>query len=552
MASESPLNDTKQAADTTKGAVQATKGAKTAIQATSTIIKGGTGPAGWMMLAKQFAPQIKKLTAQMRKAAAAGAALLAYLIYLLGLKLAGLIAGLGFGAVTGLPLLIVPGAGPFLYAGWVSYWGYKGFTDPLSTIHLATHPWEPLTNAFNSAKNFFGRAFNATGVETGNVTTTISSGVSGGASYAGNFITSTIASGWNLGIGGLGNALGGALNIGSRFFGMFAGASGAEAATLSQVAVGGAIGTVATATVVAGIMTNAAFFTPEGDEGITPPGQNTEFTIAKTAAPQSIGSPGQDVTFTISLTAKSQPITDVGFIDNFRFQKDGTETSLTASVPTFTCTFPITVGSTCTNQFKFNTFLIPTDSLLINTVLASVTLADGANKIDSATVSVPIGAPASNCPQGWPSTGRVTQGPEGATSHGNPAYGAGYEAIDIGEAVGQPVYATVDGTIDDQGEVNTLDKRMGIQPAGCPGLYIVNFWHMSAKYFTDGQTVKRGQQIGEVGAYMLDGVPQPHTHYQFNATGDRSFRIEPPYIPTTVPRTCNGVSSCNITISSAP
>src|SRR3989344_2252680 len=147
--------DIKSAANTAKGAVDTAQTVKTAVKTVklaSTAAKAGAGPAGWLMLAAQFAPQISQLANRLEKIAVGIGAYLLYLLLKLALKFAGLFAGLAFGAVTGLPLLAIPVAGPFLYAGWVGFWGYRGWNNPIqmfktvqTAIHYATHPWELFT-----------------------------------------------------------------------------------------------------------------------------------------------------------------------------------------------------------------------------------------------------------------------------------------------------------------------------------------------------------------------------------------------------------------------
>src|SRR3990167_9901415 len=154
--------DIKNAANAAKGEVDTAQTAKTAVKTVklaTTAAKAGAGPAGWLMLAAQFAPQINQLASRIRKIAAGIGAYLLYLLLKLALKIAGLITGLAFGAITGLPLLVIPVAGPFLYAGWVGYWGFRGWINPLGTMHLATHPWElvtkPLAQGFGYGKGAF-------------------------------------------------------------------------------------------------------------------------------------------------------------------------------------------------------------------------------------------------------------------------------------------------------------------------------------------------------------------------------------------------------------
>ncbi len=183
------------------------------------------------------------------------------------------------------------------------------------------------------------------------------------------------------------------------------------------------------------------------------------------------------------------------------------------------------------------------DSVISNTVHVKATPQGQPEKADSTTAVVTVGTPPAQCPRGFPATGAVTQGPEGATSHAP----LGLEAIDIGTSVGTPVYGTVEGTV-----IGTfgsgLDQIIDVQPTACAGLDVVRYQHLSAVNVSNGQTISFGQRIGSTG----DAGTGPHTHYQFNRTDNRSFPIEPPNTGQSVPRTCDGIPECGVTINSAP
>jgi len=170
----------------------------------------------------------------------------------------------------------------------------------------------------------------------------------------------------------------------------------------------------------------------------------------------------------------------------------------------------------------------------------------------TARAIVQIGRVSSNCPQGWATTGSITQGPMGHTSHGEPPVliGSGeLEAIDIGTPIGTPVYATVSGRVTEnfKNKGSDLDQRITVAP-NCPGLEVVYYWHLSATNVSVGDTVLFGQQIGLSG---VEGTG-PHTHYQFNKYKDRSYSIsDPPHVPVSIPRYCDP-TPCGITITSAP
>lgn len=170
----------------------------------------------------------------------------------------------------------------------------------------------------------------------------------------------------------------------------------------------------------------------------------------------------------------------------------------------------------------------------------------------TARAVVQIGTVSSNCPQGWATTGRITQGPMGSFSHGDPPVEltpGEFEAIDIGTPVGTPVYATVSGQVKTVDKSKTaLDQRVTITP-NCPGLNAIYYLHLSAIGVTEGQIVRFGEQIGLSGAAGTGA----HIHYQFNEYQNRSYSIsDPPHVPISVPRYCNGWAECGIQISSAP
>ena len=87
---------------------------------------------------------------------------------------------------------------------------------------------------------------------------------------------------------------------------------------------------------------------------------------------------------------------------------------------------------------------------------------------------------------------------------------AGYHAgIDISTEAGQPVYATADGTVEsaaysgDYGNLVVLDHGFGLA---------TRYGHLSRFRVEPGQTVKRGQVIGSVGA--TGRATGAHLHYE--------------------------------------
>lgn len=557
MPAESPAKDAQNVAGTAKGAYDAAKSAKTAIQAASTVAKGASGPAGWIALAAQAAPFLKKNWKKIVGGIGGGIGALLALLYL---KFAGLVAGLAFGAISGLPLLLVPGAGPFLYGGYVAYWGYKGFTDPIGTIHLATHPWEPITSAFNGVKNFISDTFSSgsgTVISAGSATT---GAIGGGISTASSWATGAISSAWNASLGALGNSLGWALGKAGNLFGALGSIGSTEAATLTTFSVPTAIGTVVVGGTLVGVVTATSFSTPEGDAKLNVQGDNSFFTITKTANPTRMDDPGTDITYTITLTAKELPLKEILVADIARVQGETLNETFTTdkngvSFAIIPCPPTIPANGSCTHTFTVVTQPGWDDSIVINTVQVRATPEGGSAQIDSTTVTTIIGDPPASCPRGWSNTGFLTQGPMGSTSHAPGTYSStdpGYEAWDIATPLGTKVYATVEGVVVEDRIANgsALDQRIGIAASGCGELKTVHYWHLSARNVHQGQFVKFGDLVG------LSGHRAPHVHYMFNQSGDRSFPIDDPqYVgypgdPPLPPETCTG--DCNYIITRAP
>lgn len=202
---------------------------------------------------------------------------------------------------------------------------------------------------------------------------------------------------------------------------------------------------------------------------------------------------------------------------------------------------------------RFNTHL-KTEAFLVAFVLISAIFPTQSSYATTyqgtARAIVQIGNVSSTCPRGWATTGMITQGPMGHTSHGDPPVligPGGYEAIDIGTPIGTPVYATVNGTVKVDKTHGALDQRIAVTP-NCPGLTIVYYWHLSEVDVADGDNVIFAQKIGLSG-YEGTGA---HTHYQFNPEFDRTYSIsDPPHVPVSVPRYCDP-DPCGITITSAP
>ncbi len=87
-----------------------------------------------------------------------------------------------------------------------------------------------------------------------------------------------------------------------------------------------------------------------------------------------------------------------------------------------------------------------------------------------------------------------------------------HKGIDLGSDRGTPIFATGDGVIEKSvqgmsrsgyGQEVLIDHEFG---------YKTRYGHLSKRYVQRGDTVKRGQIIGEVGS--TGGSVGPHLHYE--------------------------------------
>jgi len=116
-------------------------------------------------------------------------------------------------------------------------------------------------------------------------------------------------------------------------------------------------------------------------------------------------------------------------------------------------------------------------------------------------------------PSIWPANGWLTStmGRREDPVTGEDDFHAG---LDIAAERGQPVYATAEGTVTgaeyhtDYGNLIVLDHGFGIE---------TRYGHLSAFSVSKGQTVKRGDIIGRVGA--TGKATGPHLHYEVLASG---------------------------------
>jgi len=188
------------------------------------------------------------------------------------------------------------------------------------------------------------------------------------------------------------------------------------------------------------------------------------------------------------------------------------------------------------------------NTAIINTVILGLEVKGKTGRREGiASARVIIGDPPGECPEGWPTSGRITQGPEGATSHCNyepsKTWCHSEEAIDIAKRPrGTPVYATHEGS------ATTGEQKSGagyyVTISGtCDGIdFDTKYFHLSNQGRVSGP-VKQGDFIGYMSNSGTGGV---HLHYEFRPKRpNEPFRMEPDYIPEVINRTCNSSAQCD-------
>lgn len=144
----------------------------------------------------------------------------------------------------------------------------------------------------------------------------------------------------------------------------------------------------------------------------------------------------------------------------------------------------------------------------------------------SSLTSKAIGSAASNIPSIWPVVGPLRSG---VGLRSNPFGGSSIEfhkGQDISAPTGTPVSVTADGVV----VIARWVKGYG------NGIYVdhgngitTRYGHLSRIDVVEGQTVKRGQQIGLVGS--TGRSTGPHLHYEVRINGEPTSPL--PYLPST-------------------
>ncbi len=153
-----------------------------------------------------------------------------------------------------------------------------------------------------------------------------------------------------------------------------------------------------------------------------------------------------------------------------------------------------------------------------------------------ATLAPRTGSASAYIPSIWPVMGPLSSG---FGSRHNPFGGSSYEfhkGQDIAAPIGTPVIATADGVVvsarwhKGYGNGIYIDNGNGIE---------TRFGHLSRIDVVEGQSIKRGQQIGLVGS--TGRSTGPHLHYEVRINGEATNPLS--YLPALTPPTAAAPSS---------
>lgn len=254
----------------------------------------------------------------------------------------------------------------------------------------------------------------------------------------------------------------------------------------------------------------------------------------------------KEITYKISIKPKKGVLERPNLTEIIHISQEGSAPSIT---PQEFTDLPAEIGPLgWETEYKISVDERFKDSAIINSVKLSTFIigieeAKGTHEA-LASAAVIIGKPPGDCPPfPWPTTGKISQGPEGATSH----FKNQEEAIDIANNIGTPVYAAHNGVAIAKEQTGGAGYYVEIS-GNCNGLkYNTEYFHLLERDRFSGN-VTRGQLIG----YMDDSGSSTgsHLHYEFRPKRpNEPFKMEPPNIPQALPfRKCDSKAECNIII----
>lgn len=383
----------------------------------------------------------------------------------------------------------------------------------------------------------------------------------GAATGLAGFVTGLASTIW----GGLTAGVGIAFSGLSGAMGFLVGGLGSLSIPTFVIAVPvfGGIGAITIGSLIVGITTATSFFSTDKEIGGPTNADNAYFKIEKSANPTTLILPDTNITFTITLTVKDTNLSEIVITDD-NITVDGLNkhydikqndqghqpllidcnpappTSLTAHA-TWSCSFKI---NSINNDY--------TDTLVVNTVTVTAKPEGQPDTITgSDSASVKIGNPpvCETHPCGWPTTGTISQG-----THVPPYHN---ETIDITNALGTPLYATINNgkvtvSVNDCSEAEYDNHECDSNELAGNFINIVKddfrilYAHMQSFSVSQNQTVSCGQVVGTMGySGLTDPDDKPsgsHLHYDFKSGG----AMAPPNIPAepTVGLSINDLQSC--------
>jgi len=252
------------------------------------------------------------------------------------------------------------------------------------------------------------------------------------------------------------------------------------------------------------------------------------------------------IEYTIEVVAKKGTLSNIQFEDECRVIIDGNKPSC-PNPSSDTPEEPEFISPTSSFSFSYSrTYASPTfeDSLIIDTFTVTADAPEKQGARAATTASVIIGDPPSECPNGWPAFGSLTQGAYASFSHRNA------EAIDIGLGTGNTITARHTGVVRSFGDVGPYGKHVEIVSV-CDGKeFFSRYAHLSVVSAQTGQLITLGQTVGLSG--NTGNSTGPHLHYEFrDSSGPKKYPASPPYmmtpyVPKDLPRGCS--ETCNTTI----
>jgi murein DD-endopeptidase MepM/ murein hydrolase activator NlpD len=255
------------------------------------------------------------------------------------------------------------------------------------------------------------------------------------------------------------------------------------------------------------------------------------------------------VEYTVTIGAKKSALTNVSIEYECSVIKEGSSPTCPSpdpAIPTSAATIdpssPLTFTYSHTYDSKFS------DSFVTDTISVTADAIEQSNAQAAGSATIKIGKPPEDCPAPWPvDHGYVSQGAKTSSSHST------LEALDIGVAY-VPVKATHTGVVVAASSVSCYGNMISVKST-CQGKeFISRYAHLSAIGVQPGKTVTLGQTIGISGNSVggdASCTTGAHLHYDFKYTSGASPSwpssppyMNPPFIPTQVPRGC--VDNCGV------